>query len=403
MVPVASLQIRGRALRTHTHVVHEGPGTGSTYGRRNSNAFVQFLCGIALLVLAPTLLVAVELQAVKFARLLHRAHAMTISYVPNQPVIPGYEGRMIHTQGRIHIEKDAVDRETGVAFGPGTPGSAVVQLAGREGPTPSTPLVIERRVEVFQWVERQQQDNNETRYIYDQVWSEMDHDSTQFKYKQGHENPRRRVDLRSQTTMRSDEAKLGDLRLLEPVLHRATWWGECKVPLDATLGSALNDADARVTLDGAIYVPTAEQQSFLFFGKPQEEDAPEDANVERIGDMRISYRTVEAPPDVCTIIGVQSGASVRACTADDVAAIAGRVARELREEEGELREIEAKGDALVEAKGCCKVAAIGLQLVASLMLIVMRHAIGTDVLLFAPVKRSPHRFTSERSSASSGR
>ena len=156
------------------HVVHGGRGTGSTYGERNSDAFGGMLIGIILLVVAPLLLVATEFQAVKLSRLLDRAKLSTLPNVPSASIDPNLENRMVHSLGPISVGNEPhTDKETGVSFGPSAYASAQVDAssfdfplaAGSVGMVASTPLRVQRKVEVFQWTERKEKDNNETRWV----------------------------------------------------------------------------------------------------------------------------------------------------------------------------------------------------------------------------------------------
>ena len=159
-----SAETNGRRLTSYHY--SGGYGSGSTYGQRNQNGFIGFLAGIALLFIAPFLLVMTEVQGVKITRLLNKARASTLAGIPSASIDPELDGFMVHTTGPISVKQDAsgayTDKATGVSFGAGARDSATVNpslyafsLAG--GGT-STPLKIERTVEVYQWVEREEQD-----------------------------------------------------------------------------------------------------------------------------------------------------------------------------------------------------------------------------------------------------
>ena len=118
-----------------------------------------------------------------------------------------------------------------------------------------------------------------------------------------------------------------------------------------------------------------------------------------IGDMRITYRTVEIPGSNATIVGVQSGSSLRAYTKQDAARTMGRTTpRDNTAEEDfeEMGEQEAKRvQAMLSGEGpsgqkpnCCQIFGLLSSLFARLLLMVMRHVVGTEVLLLSPLEKS---------------
>lgn len=130
-----------------------------------------------MLFIAPLFLVMTEVQGVKITRLIGRAQASTLSNIPSAVVDPALDGFMVHTTGPLSVSEDAsgayTDKDTGVCFGSGAMASAQVntanfafQLRAGAGATqplvPSNPMRIERTVEVYQWVEREEQDAQST-------------------------------------------------------------------------------------------------------------------------------------------------------------------------------------------------------------------------------------------------
>lgn len=77
-----------RELSTAVH--YQGAGPGSTYGQRNQQSWIGFLAGIALLFIAPMLLVMTELQGVKITRLINRAQVTTHACTPMRHTLPAH-------------------------------------------------------------------------------------------------------------------------------------------------------------------------------------------------------------------------------------------------------------------------------------------------------------------------
>jgi len=124
-----------------------------------------------------------------------------------------------------------------------------------------------------------------------------------------------------------------------------------------------------------------------------------------IGDLRITYQTVEMPATDATCVGVQEGGTLRPYTRDDAAHILGQSA--VAEETAELAEADktALSDLLNDLSpmtprtaaarpegrpqpNCCKIWMVLSTIFAKLMLEVMRHVVGTDVGLLSPFAKS---------------
>ena len=378
----------GRELTT---VRYRGAqGTGSTYGQRTQDSLIGMLAGLALLFIAPMLLVMTEVQGVKITRLIGRARASTLAGIPSATVDPSLDGCMLHTVGPLSVQGDAngvyTDKETGVSFGAGALGSATVNSShfafpvrgGAGASVPSCPLKVERTVEVYQWVERKERDHNTTDYVYETRWLAFDVPSANF-VRQNHANPTRRlVDIHSSTTERP-EACIGAFRLSDGALAKADWWGGANVSPSTSLSPALAAAGARIVQMEAgmgIYVPS---------GRPPVDNFS-------IGDMRISYRTVEMPSTPATAVGVQQGNTLRPYTRRDAAQILGDSAPPDEDEinQADARSIQEQLTSLSgERPNCCKVFNTVSSIFAKLLLGVMRHVVGTDVVLLSPLQTSP--------------
>jgi hypothetical protein len=224
-----------RQLRYSTY--HSGGyGSGSSYGKRGQNALIGALFGCALLFIAPFFLVMTEIQGVKVARLILRARASTLANVSSSIVDKELQGTMIHTTGPLSASDGGsafVDKDVGVPFGDSSTSSALInasQLAfpvrangdGKGPMVPSTPLRVERTVQVYQWKEKKRQDEYETRFLYDADWYEDDIDSSSF-HVPGHANPRRRVVPLQSKTIDRPQPCIGAFSLPEEAMQCASW------------------------------------------------------------------------------------------------------------------------------------------------------------------------------------
>ena len=395
--PFAATPIATAPHRELTSVRYQGGyGTGSSYGQRNQNSWIGFLIGIALLFIAPMLLVMTEIQGVKITRLINRAQVSTLANIPSAHVDPKLDGFMVHMTGPLSVADDGsgyVDKDTGVAFGSGALSSARVNPAtfafpvrgvGAEALVASNPMRIMRTVEVYQWVEQEEQDANSTDYVYHTGWFEVDIPSRDFHVRGSHENPTSRVVNLFSSEIDRPSPCIGAFALGKEALTKADWWADAHVHPGASLSPALASAGARVvqmeTCMG-IYIPSGQ--------RPVDQFA--------IGDMRITFKTVEMPASEATVVGVQQGAALRPYTNADAAKTLGRQATPRASDE--VGEEDARSlQALLNGgnANCCTIFGAVSSLFAKLLLMVMRHVVGTEVLLLSPLSKGVMRiFLSE--------
>ena len=206
--------------------------------------------------------------------------------VPAATLSPDNEGKLVHVIGKA-TASGVKDEALGAAL-PGL-------------------LLVERRVEMYQWRERksQQTQNNwggsqtvTTSFGYDKVWSSSGLDSRYFKVPQGHVNPPM---LLTPALIPAEDAKLGAFRLGPTTLAALT---------RTTL---LRDGDSLAFEFGDDWQPDGFQRV-----KPERTpsgyrldangglyrgDNPRDP---AIGDIRVSYIGVPAGK-LMTVVGKQSG------------------------------------------------------------------------------------------------
>ena len=215
--------------------------------------------------------------------------------------------------------------------------------------------------------------------VYETKWLEMDVPSSGFKMG-GHTNPPRMVDLHSSQIDRPEPC-IGAFGLTKEALARADWWGEASVHTSATLSPALTSKGARVvpmpdvspTCVG-IFVPSG--------NRPVDQFA--------VGDMRITFKTVEIPANAATAVGVQANGRLRPYTKHDAAKTMGTTATPRGANEEELSEQDARAvqEMLQGNANCCKIFAAVTALFTKLLLMFMRHVVGTEVVLVAPIPKS---------------
>lgn len=134
----------------------------------------------------------------------------------------------------------------------------------------SDALMLEREVEMYQWVEHKSTHDEKqmggstetvTTYDYEKEWSSFTNDSSSFRYPEGHHNPEMKYKRQTFTT----DANLGDFHLSERVVNlfrnRSPYNGLSSLP-EKVLG-------------------LTNHQSYLYSGENPE--APE------VGDLKISY------------------------------------------------------------------------------------------------------------------
>jgi hypothetical protein len=101
---------------------------------------------------------------------------------------------------------------------------------------------------------------------------------------------------------------------------------------------------------------------------------------------------VEIPADSSTVIGVQEANGLRAFTNADAARAVGKTAAADSIHgifnEDDKAEIEALS--LQEQPGCCQTVALLSKMFTKLLLVVMKHVVGTEVLLLSPLAKGTH-------------
>jgi len=200
-------QLKGLAMGTKTSsgalpqlTKLETISEGRSYGDRVSDAFWGFVAGTILFFSSFLFLYFVEYETCKAFVLINRAKTACNSEITADKVQKKYQNCMVHVSGHATVQNGQKDDELGV--------------------TPSEKsLVLKRTVEVYQWVEETEKEDDRTNYIYNQKWREEDVNSNDFEHSLGHENPPRQHPVFSKKIM-NDPVHLGAFNLKTNVLDK---------------------------------------------------------------------------------------------------------------------------------------------------------------------------------------
>ncbi len=232
--------------------------------------------GLLALVIGALMLWFNEGNNVKNIKTVEEARGALVNIKVNE-IDKNNEGKLVSTNGEIQVvDEFLLDEQFGFkVYGTGH---------------------LLRRVEMYQWVEKEENDGDTTTYSYDKVWDDEINDSSKFNQK-NHENP---------TTMPyesyniyANEIKLGAFNLSSEQIQMLT-------------------ATTSVPLDGTIVIPDGYVKNGNYITNSKNSAAPE------VGDIRISY--VKNNYSVVSILAKQDGNSFTGYTSE-----AGKVLNELKE------------------------------------------------------------------------
>jgi len=99
---------------------------------------------------------------------------------------------------------------------------------------------------------------------------------------------------------------------------------------------------------------------------------------------------VEIPASGATIVGVQEGNRLRPYVAKDAKKTLGTASRpgDGGEEDEKLDDMKTMVEGMGEKPNCCQIFTVISTIVAKIMLMIMKHVVGTDVLLLQPGQRA---------------
>lgn len=250
--------------------------TRKSWSSRLLESIKSVLFGIVLFVAAFPVLFWNEGRAVRRAKSLEEGASVVIT-VPADSVDTGNEKKLVHMTGEATTTETLSDPDFGV----------------------SAPAIkLERRVEMYQWKEEKHsetrtkvggEEETVTTYTYSRTWSPRLIDSSSFKKREGHENPRAMpVESQNWTAKKVtlgvftlSEAQVGMLEKSEPLT------------VDANAAAALPPAmKQRAKLD----------QGGYYMGK--------DPASPGIGDAKVTFQVVR--PATVSIVARQIGSTFEA-------------------------------------------------------------------------------------------
>jgi hypothetical protein len=265
--------------------------TRESWGSRLGASLKGIVIGAALFIVAFPILFWNEGDSVRTAKALEEGEGAYVAVESNGMVNPEMDGKLVHVTGKVETKDVLEDEEFGISV---------------EG------IRLERRVEMYQWVEDEETVEKKnvggsvtktTTYSYSKAWVERLVDSTQFHVQSeggvSYENPAA-FEFAGWKKSAAD-VKFGAFRFGEDMIAKVGGLKEYEIPASFT------SKVARVKVQGnVIYVPNRATR----LNEKNERDVVAEA---RIGDMRVMYKVVW--PHEVSIVAKQQGDTFGAYTA----------------------------------------------------------------------------------------
>jgi hypothetical protein len=245
--------------------------SSQNYFQRLANSVIGTLIGIVLVFASIAFLWWNEARAVDAARALDASGKAAIS-VAVDGINPTNEGKLIHVSGVASTASQLADPETGL----------IVPAA----------LVLERKVEMYQWIEESRTETREkvggtqesiTTYTYKMAWSGEPVDAANFKQPQGRTNP--------EMLLRSARVTASDARLGAFILNESNFE---TLNVDTPFKPEQAPTGWTSTADG------------LYKGRGTPASP-------QLGDVRVTYTVIPSQIDL-TVMGRQTGNQLTAWT-----------------------------------------------------------------------------------------
>lgn len=183
-----------------------------TYYERLKKSKIEVIIGLILIFFIPFIIWTIEKQVVKYEMMINRCYLATREIFDPFQIKYNYEGRPILVKGLTAIDETiGVVRDTDLGY---QPINATVRL--------------KRKVEMFQWIEHTQEEDDKTTYTYETGWYEHDYHSTSFR-DQSHINPSRQPNLYSQT-INAERVYVGSYLLSTEQVNMLNEWQNCPIP-----------------------------------------------------------------------------------------------------------------------------------------------------------------------------
>jgi hypothetical protein len=231
---------------------------------RLSNSFGAILVGFVVVPVACWGLFVNEGRAVKTARALAEGQGAAVSIATDR-IDPARNGRLVHLAGEATTAAGVEDPTFGVKV---------------------KALRLQRKVEVYQWVERESGSGQDRKFTYTREWSDRHIDSSRFRNPQGHENPDG-LQWPAQTFQAAD-ARIGAIPLGEAVASLGGW--RAYRPDEAALA---------VTRSSQVWQVHLLDNGFYIGLHPSEP---------RVGHTRITFQI--APEGPASVVGRQAAGGI---------------------------------------------------------------------------------------------
>ncbi len=265
--------------------------TRESWGSRLGSSLKGIVIGAALFIVAFPVLFWNEGDSVKTEKALDEGEGAYVAVESNGVVNPEMNGKLVHMTGKVETKDVLADDEFGISV---------------EG------IRLERRVEMYQWVEDERTVEKKnvggsvtktTTYSYSKEWVERIVDSTQFHVQSengvSYENPAAFEFAGWKKS--AANVKFGAFRFGEDMIAKVG--GAKEYEILASFTSRV----ARVKIQGnVIYVPNSATR----LNEKNERDVVAQP---RIGDMRVTYKVVW--PHEVSIVAKQQGDTFGAYTA----------------------------------------------------------------------------------------
>ncbi len=246
---------------------------------RMANSFIGILIGLVMVPGSVLLVGWNEYRTVHRSRGLAEAEKVVVEVADPFEIDPTRDGQLIHVTGKADTEETLEDAEFGVA---------------------EKALRLQRKVEMFQWVEHKESKTRDklgggretvTTYRYERQWKEGRENSDSFEERTGHENPTPRYAPQDRVTQ---QGNVGSYRLSSDLIERRmNSWNE--LPVDQTKAFA--------NLDEAAKQHFRIDRSRLYYSA-----AVPISNEPQVGDLRIFFRVVM--PTEVSVLSKQAGAEL---------------------------------------------------------------------------------------------
>lgn len=254
--------------------------TTTSWGSRIKSALTGIIGGFILLIISIVGIFWNEGRAVATYQALDEGQSIVVSVQPS-PIDAANEGKLVHVKGAVNLDQVPGDELSGLSA---------------EGA-----VALNRRVEMYQWVEKQESKTEKklggseetvTTYSYALEWSEQAVNSSNFKQSSGHENPEMPVQSESFTV---DSGLVGDFRVEGSKLAAIAKSEKVEPAEDQALNlaSQLGGGEAKLVA-GNVFIGANPS-------KPQ------------LGDLRVSYERLDLAD--ASFVARQSGDGLQPYTA----------------------------------------------------------------------------------------